>query len=598
MKEVMEQYIKQQGHRFACQLMLIICLLVCISTTVSSQEASPSIVTTPSSAQAANNFLETTLVNEALLLAIDKKAIQFIEQGELLNARQTINTAIDDTDFSLNPRSLINRLMIRAALDRMVGANISALQDLQFAFRLAASTNHQDLVSDVSYNIASIHQERNEHSIALSYATQAIEKYKIAGAMNKLEKSLMLSISSLLATQQNEMAKLYLEQVKPIMLDSEDLMQQTLYFQYLGESLLLEGKLDESLANLETAVKVVPQNEPKQYYSKLSTLHLLISRVHTNKNEMDLAIDNLIKAFNFANNGQSSFYLHQALQLHRAELLSQLDEFEAAFRVTKSVLEQRDLNQPIAEVKRMLDMHANFQLELQQQENSELKELNKWQNMQIENKQLFNRLYFVVTALLVLVSLLLLALFLRGRKHSRHLEKIAHTDALTGLHSRSRVLALLEYHQDLFARNKHSLCVAIVDLDHFKRINDTYGHQTGDKVLKQFGEVCVTSFRKTDIIGRIGGEEFLFVLPNTTISKAVDVFKQFNQKLPAISEALDLKQNTTASIGLVSPIPGEPPMNIVKRADDALYEAKNTGRNRVVTGNNLSSLQNQKAALN
>jgi diguanylate cyclase (GGDEF)-like protein len=301
---------------------------------------------------------------------------------------------------------------------------------------------------------------------------------------------------------------------------------------------------------------------------------------------MTMAVDQLIKAFNIVGDSHNSFYLNQALQLHRATLLGQLNEFEAAYEVTQSVIKDRELHKPVAEVKRMLDMHANFQLELQQQENAALIEDNHWKTEQIHNKQMLNRLYFVVIALLVCISTLLLLLYLRGRKHRTNLEKIAHNDGLTGLYSRTRVLDLLEHHQNLSARNFVPSCVAIIDLDYFKNINDNYGHVVGDKVLKSFGIICKNNFRKSDIVGRIGGEEFLILLPDTNIKEASEVFKLFNQKLPSIAEQLNLTLATTASIGLVSPHPDETPIDIIKRADQALYEAKNQGRNRVVIGNN------------
>jgi len=527
------------------------------------------------------SYISDVNINKALLEDIDKQVLVLLSKRDLLAARQLINRAIDNTDFSQHPRTLVNRLLIRATLDRNVGANIAALQDLQFAFRLAASTNQQDLVADVAYTIASIHQSRNEHSIALSYVQQALNKYQQQGTIDKVSRSLLLAISSLIATRQLEEASEHLKEVKPFIEQSNDLQQKARYFQYLGEAQLYSDYVIESIDTFTTAIKLIPE----QNQSQLATLHLLLSQAYTRQENMSVAIDHLVKAFGIANNTKSSFYLNQALQLHRANLLGQLNEFEAAFKVTQTVLKDRDLHQPVAEIKQMLDMHANFQLELQQQENADLKYENEWKSTQIESKQMLNRLYFLVIGLLVCISSLLLLLFLRGRKHRIHLEKVAHTDTLTGLYSRARVLELLNHHQDLYSRNLQSYCVAIVDLDYFKKINDTHGHVMGDKVLKAFGDTCNKSFRKSDIVGRIGGEEFLVILPHTEIEKAVQVFNQFNQKLASIGSDMGLLLLTSASIGAVTPKLNEIPMDIIKRADAALYEAKEQGRNRVVIGN-------------
>jgi diguanylate cyclase (GGDEF)-like protein len=539
------------------------------------------ITPSPAGLKINHSFINETNINEEALEEIDNQVLKLLQEKDLLAARQLINRAIDNTDFSQHPRKLVNRILIRATLDRDVGANIAALQDLQFAFRLSASTNQQDLVADVAYTIASIHQSRNEHSIALSYIQQALNKYKQQGASKQTARSLLLGISSLLATRQLEQANDYLSQVQAYIEQSNDLTDKARYFQYLAESQLYSKNVKESIETLNIALKLVPETS----HSQSATLHLLLSQAYTSKDNMNLAIDHLVKAFGIANNTESSFYLNQALQLHRANLLGQLNEFEAAFKVTQTVLKDRDLHQPVAEIKRMLDMHANFQLELQQQENASLKYENQWKSTQIESKQMLNKLYFLVIGLLFCISSLLLLLFLRGRKHRIHLENVAHTDALTGLLSRSRVLELLTHHQDLYARSMQVYCLAIIDLDYFKNINDTYGHVTGDKVLQQFGEICKISYRKSDIVGRIGGEEFLILLPNTEVNEALQVFEQFNNKLTSIGQGLELSMETTASIGLVTPNPHEAPMDIIKRADKALYEAKEQGRNRVVLGN-------------
>lgn len=545
-------------------------------------------------------------ISDGLLSEIDQEALALMQTGKLLEARTRISQAIDATDFTGNVRLLINRLLIRASIDDQVGAYIGALQDLQFAFQLASSTNNLDLVADIAFFIAAIHQSRSEHSIALSYAKQALDTYLLHSQSEPIP-VLLLSISSFLATKQIDKAFEFLNRVEPLlvgsnigsgaselMYQSEQKRQKAQYFQYLGEAELYRDNIPESIQALNYALEL---SEPDAY-QQLTTLNLLLSRAHTAKDDMDAAIDHLVSAFDMAKKTQVSFFLNQALQLHRASLLSQLNEFEAAYRVTQDVLKNRDFNQPIAEIKRMLDMHANFQLALQQQENAELKQDNQWKSEQIEIKQTLNKLYFVLIALLFCTCCLLLLLFIRGKKHRLSLEKIAHTDALTGLNSRTRVLEQLNYHQDLFNRNKQAYCLAIVDLDFFKTINDNYGHPTGDEVLKMFGELTLSSFRKTDILGRIGGEEFLFILPHTSIEQAMSVFTAFNSKLPIISDQLNLEQVVTASIGLVTPHYCESPMDIVKRADAALYEAKEQGRNCVVFGNKVATLQSAQTKVN
>jgi len=511
-----------------------------------------------------------------------------------LPERARISELIDHTNFNKDPRLLIEQLMQRAEIDKSVGANISALQDLQFAYRLANNANLQDLVANIAYKIAIIHQIRGEHGIALSYAEQALTRSQSLQNTNKQMSIQLLLIKSLLATEKWPLARSRIDSMARFINERGTEAQQALYYQLLGEVELADENIEASLVALNRAEELT-ENENS---NSLANLRLLASKAHSQQQNMDAAIAALVEAFEFSSGGQLSFVLYQALQLQRAELLSQLNEYEAAYNVMQNVVKDRLREQPISDIKRMLDMHANFQLNIQQQENAELKQENEWKSMQLETKQKLSTLYLIVMGLLLCLTGLLLLFLIRGRKHRSHLEQLAHTDQLTGLHSRARTLELLNHHQQLFARTRQEYCVAILDLDYFKRINDTYGHQVGDKVLQQFGGLCQDSFRKSDIIGRIGGEEFLFILPNTPANRAQEVFQHFAKRMLNIGRNLELSQATTASVGLVSPMQEEKVLQIIKRADDALYKAKNNGRNCVVFDEDITTLQTESTEVN
>jgi diguanylate cyclase len=177
------------------------------------------------------------------------------------------------------------------------------------------------------------------------------------------------------------------------------------------------------------------------------------------------------------------------------------------------------------------------------------------------------------------------------RQASRELQHLADHDELTGLPNRRRLLAHLERAQA--AAEKHDLpfCVAIVDLDHFKRVNDRYGHQAGDQVLAEFARRAEDVLRGADQlvrvdeslpdIGRFGGEEFLAVLPGTDLKGARLAAERLRESVanqPFATSADDIE--CTVSIGLADYRPGEPVHRTVGRADEALYQAKSSGRNQ------------------
>lgn len=534
-------------------------------------------------------LLNLSLVSELHLNDSGKLAYEEFKKGKFSEARILINRSLQELEDNENTSFYINTLILKAMVSFRNGDSIQALQNLHDAYKL--NSVHSSVHSDQSLLtvIGGIHQARNEHTIALEYLDSAIDKKHEYSSENELAFIQMLRITSLISTRNTAKADGALLNLMAI-IEKAGINEAYPYFlQFKGELDFQNDLIAQSIDNYEAAVKVAdPEN-----LTQLANLYLLMSKSHAHAGNLDKAVDELVQAFSFAGQSVPSFYFYQTLQLHRAYLLSQMDEFEAAFNVTRDLFNEDNKHKSVEEIETMLDMHANFQLNIQKQENILLKENNRMQALQLENKKTLNQVYFILIALLVCLSALLLLLFLRTKKHQKALLQVAHTDSLTGLYSRSRVLELLEHHTNLFNRNNAIFSVAIVDLDYFKKINDTYGHFIGDKVLAEFGNICKRTLRKTDIVGRIGGEEFLILFPNTTLENAQDVCNLLNRKLPDIGSSLNLSIKTTASIGLASPLKNEATMDVVKRSDSALYEAKSQGRNRIVVRNSISSIEGQ-----
>lgn len=158
------------------------------------------------------------------------------------------------------------------------------------------------------------------------------------------------------------------------------------------------------------------------------------------------------------------------------------------------------------------------------------------------------------------------------------------TDTLTGLYNRRYLSEYLQREYSRTQRYKGNFSVAIVDLDKFKSVNDTYGHQIGDFVLKTSAKILSSIFRKTDMIFRYGGEEFIVLLPETTKEQAIIPFERYRRKMEEHIFSLDdISLKVTASIGIAdNSIEIDEENTLIKNADSALYEAKNTGRNKVV----------------
>lgn len=158
------------------------------------------------------------------------------------------------------------------------------------------------------------------------------------------------------------------------------------------------------------------------------------------------------------------------------------------------------------------------------------------------------------------------------------LEKIAITDALTGLHNRTLLEPTLQ-RAILLARRGTPSTILALDLDRFKLVNDTFGHQTGDKVLTEFSRILTTRLRKSDQIFRVGGEEFLVLLWDTDVSSALGLAEEVRKTTG--STVMIPGHPVTVSIGVASWEAEEDWSEWLKRADNYLYQAKELGRNRV-----------------
>ncbi|QFI63514.1 diguanylate cyclase [Qipengyuania flava] len=199
--------------------------------------------------------------------------------------------------------------------------------------------------------------------------------------------------------------------------------------------------------------------------------------------------------------------------------------------------------------------------------------------------------------LLAAIGLLLLALSIvttiyvrraleRERLARRELQHFAMTDALTALPNRRSFMKELDRAiERAQAKPDRTLSLAIFDIDHFKRINDRFGHPAGDAVIKDVGKRAKQALRKRDLVGRIGGEEFGVILPNANLAAATAICERLRQAIagnPVVRE--DAIIAFTASIGIAEFQAGDEADHLLTRADVALYDAKTGGRNQVRTG--------------
>lgn len=154
-------------------------------------------------------------------------------------------------------------------------------------------------------------------------------------------------------------------------------------------------------------------------------------------------------------------------------------------------------------------------------------------------------------------------------------------DSLTGLYNRMAYEDRVEVELSRSRRTKSPLCLAMWDIDYFKKVNDNYGHDVGDRVLKAFSEVIMKRIRKTDMFARIGGEEFLLLMPDTSSDVALILNNELRETFLQCKFSYgDTTFSATSSVGIADFGENDTPESVLKKADLALYESKDTGRNR------------------
>lgn len=189
---------------------------------------------------------------------------------------------------------------------------------------------------------------------------------------------------------------------------------------------------------------------------------------------------------------------------------------------------------------------------------------------------------FNLTVVFCMFSYLALFYVVTVTRAHKTLARMATTDSLTGLFNRRHMIELTEKVLARHNRQSSNLTLMLLDIDHFKQVNDQYGHDTGDRVLEAVTHLLKSSLREQDFIGRWGGEEFLAILPDANFSHAVESAERIRKAVQALEMHCDgSKVRVTLSIGITQYRAGEALSVTIARADQALYQGKSAGRNRV-----------------
>ncbi len=270
----------------------------------------------------------------------------------------------------------------------------------------------------------------------------------------------------------------------------------------------------------------------------------------------------------------------------RAQAYAELGDWQHAYAALRQQFElQHTLDRELAE-DRVTQLRVQFDAERIEQANRELQAENASRSAALIASDRIRQVQWLALSLAALLLVMLCALVWRQLRKSRRLRILAQTDELTGVANRRSIHAFLDECLHSVSTRGGELAVVAFDIDHFKRINDRHGHDAGDRALRHVVTVAARALRASDRMGRIGGEEFLVVLPGAGLQVALEVSERARRSLAnSTFDDVASGQRITASFGVaVASVTTNTAEAIGKLADEALYRAKRAGRNQVCSG--------------
>jgi len=469
----------------------------------------------------------------------------------------------------------------------------NSLTVLNDAYNIAKQTDDEELKGDVNSELGILYAylDRNEQSMI--YYQQAYQHYKKAS-------KIILYLNALANIGVNHLSKKDYKQAiityKTILDEPNGVVpNRIMYSTYSG---LAWANLKKEEPNQEASYQYLLLS--KQYMESIEQYDIEFQYyfdeafVLFELEMFDETIDSITKVENILAAQMPLGQLKMYARIRIINLKSQTYFKSGHYRQAYNLQEQRLLLIKVLRDKKHIQSVAEVRLTLEAKEADLHKQVlennQKLQEIELvdaEQKQEQQKLYLFYIAVVALVFAWLLVKLVQGQ---RKLHKASSIDMLTGIANRRK---LMKKGRRLLQRSKarkSDISVIMIDIDHFKKVNDEFGHNIGDQVLKKVVELGEGFMRKTDVFGRFGGEEFIVFLPNTSTSQAKMIAERFRASVEKhawqIGDALNKPFTTSISIGIASSadISSDEKYDLTKlinKADDLLYQAKEQGRNKV-----------------
>lgn len=457
----------------------------------------------------------------------------------------------------------------------------NALAAIQQATEKAAEPNPFLKQSEVTYHMAGIYVHRNEFELALPY-------FEASYAENKAEQNLISMSINLF-----EMGRANIE-LKNYELGVMQLLQSIELSESIGD--------DQGVAygHAELAYHYLEQQDYTSAEESLSAAVDLFKQANNALMLFDILIQSVRLKTELGQYQEAQVILDEAIDLNnthqirygqitidkdKSNLLAAQGDFQTAYTTYVNAIQAENRLESQLSAEKLHEIRARYEVENNVMKNKLLAEQNQDQIKTIANQTKQNIQLLLAATLLSLLLLLFIWLNRKLKKQGLKLHELANFDELSGLKNRSNVVSCIRSELEKLNQDDQ-FSLVMIDLDHFKAINDTFGHALGDKVLQRFGAYCSELDGHTNLIGRLGGEEFLIGFNGYQPDKVfqlIDALRIKTENMSSEIEAPGLK--VTLSAGICHSYGSHRFRDILKVADDVMYEAKKSGRNQILSEN-------------
>ncbi len=502
----------------------------------------------------------------------------FEAAGDNTGAMDAYGRAVSSAEAAADDEMLANALYLRGWLRGVQGDYALGLIDLRRALTLYEKAAMAEHARTVVNGIATIYNRMGDYAQAQRFYTQALAAQLSSGT----QREAVVTLYNLGRTRENlnEWDGARRDYLQALEISERIGYPRGAAYALRGLAGVDNARGDwksalERLARAQRAAANVPD---ARLQAQMALVHGVALRGLKRPNEALAALNAALASFRAAQALAEQAATYAAIAETQADAGDWRGAYESARRLKDATdrLHAHQLDQ------RFTTLKVEFDTAAREKENALLTREKAATEAALEQQQRVGALQVVVIALAGVLAIVLGLLAWRHRQTSRRMHALALTDELTGLPNRRAVLTRL----DELLRAEHACAALIVDLDHFKVINDRLGHLVGDEVLRAVAAVLRDAVRPPMFVGRMGGEEFLLVLPDAMAEAA----RHVAERVRAAVAQLDVSRwpgsgALSVSIGMTVARPGADTVSdVLRRADEALYAAKAAGRNRVHMG--------------